>query len=165
MKQYKVQGSQGYPRHFAVASLKPATVATPGRHGAALSTAFRRGLIEAIRPRRRRWHIWPCYPRHFAVASLKQTEFNTLYSGIPGLSTAFRRGLIEATASRVTPLPTTGYPRHFAVASLKLKVDWVGLLPCGGYPRHFAVASLKRRRAGDRHPARDVIHGISPWPH
>ena len=84
-----------YPRHFAVASLKLQPLHPQGANRFLLSTAFRRGLIEADTDQTLTPHE-SSYPRHFAVASLKRENGMPFFFG-----------------------SANSYPRHFAVASLK----------------------------------------------
>ena len=110
---------QGYPGHFAPASLKQAPAVPSAPRASSLSGAFRPGLIEASVCVIVRSAPEVGYPGHFAPASLKRQQPQPVQH------------------------PLVGYPGHFAPASLKrcARRNEGRLRP--GYPGHFAPASLK----------------------
>src|SRR5665213_4078491 len=88
------------PRLHAVAELKRSSCRRPGPCRACVSTAQRRGRIEARRDRdggRRRSRV---SPRLNAVAELKLSRKGGTWSRTLRVSTAQRRGRIEAACGR-----------------------------------------------------------------
>ncbi len=85
---------EGFPQHYAAASLKPS-------RGWTLSTA--------------------CigFPQHYAAASLKPCRFTSGGWGERMFSAALRCGLIEALQCPAEPLQFFRFPQHYAAASLK----------------------------------------------
>ena len=159
----------GFPRHFAGASLKPASKS-----------------CSTVRSAR--------FPRHFAGASLKLRSFFVPSVGTSVFSPAFRWGLIEARCCSILFRPVLSFspafrwglieaqipnnivrkqerrfPRHFAGASLKLDSQPAGLPPAVRFPRHFAGASLKpgteQSPAGERGGFPRHFAGASLKPH
>ena len=120
--QYLLQVCSKFPRPFAAASLKHATVRDDIQDSVDISAAIRRGLIEARgaptlsrrrappfprpfaaaslkrRIARGRWWWRRSFPRPFAAASLKRQRARRRSSAASRISAAIRRGLIEASS-------------------------------------------------------------------
>ena len=98
---------KGFPRLYAAASLKREQLGHLVLRQPPFSAALCRGLIEAIRYRRRADAQRRCFPRLYAAASLKHCLEGRVMQIEIGFSAALCRGLIEATAApRTTRSPS-----------------------------------------------------------